>query len=214
MNFNKILDDLIDLQTKYSRTKIATISIDRYDDFSQNKLGKGKANDLELSYFEDLPKRVSLRENVGDLPILATYLYPFLQNKKKINLGKTLIILAIHDIGETITGDVLSYNKKSHHEEKENAEAMNILHPDLLPNYIEGNELKSYDSKFAKSVDKLAPMLYSLSLPAEFMVRHYEVYGITLSDVINSKGKHFEWDKNLKKIFNTVIDRYTKRGIK
>lgn len=53
--------------------------------------------------FDDEIVRETLSEYVGSLPIIATYIHPFLDHK--VDLGKVLIILAIHDIGELRTGD-------------------------------------------------------------------------------------------------------------
>jgi len=40
--------------------------------------------------------------HVGHLPVIASYLHQFCEHKDSIDLGRTLMMLAIHDIGETI----------------------------------------------------------------------------------------------------------------
>ena len=66
-------------------------------------------------------------EHVGCLPIIATFLHPYLD--KPVDLGKVLTILAIHDIGEIKLGDELTFTKKSDQENIEFTTGLGLLHP-------------------------------------------------------------------------------------
>ena len=60
--------------------------------------------------FNDEMIRESLLEHVGCLPIIACFLHPYLD--KKVDLGRVLIMLTVHDIGEIETGDEMTFTKK------------------------------------------------------------------------------------------------------
>lgn len=60
---------------------------------------------------EDKLVRETLIEHVAILPILATALYPYI-NDSEVDLGEALIMLAIHDIGELVVGDENVFTKQ------------------------------------------------------------------------------------------------------
>lgn len=54
--------------------------------------------DNYLYHPEDSLVRETLLAHVGSLPVLATVLYPYI-NDSEVDLGEALTMLAIHDIG-------------------------------------------------------------------------------------------------------------------
>ena len=141
----KLIQDLLNLQNKYARTPRAIVTGERL----QALLSRGNNIDVE-----DLSVREPLIEHVGRLPIIATYLYPHLEHKAEVNLGRTLTMISIHDIGETVTGDIMTYKKNDKDTEEENEIARKLISPELLPFFNEFELRESYDAKFAKSVHK------------------------------------------------------------
>ena len=61
---------------------------------------------------EDILVRESLMEHVGSLPMVATAFFPFIKDEG-VDLGDSLIMLAIHDIWELVTGDEMTFTKKA-----------------------------------------------------------------------------------------------------
>jgi 5'-deoxynucleotidase YfbR-like HD superfamily hydrolase len=67
-------------------------------------------------------------EHVGELPVVAVALYPYLDDPE-VDLGTALTMLAIHDIGEVVVGDVNTYIKLPEQVTREATAALSILHP-------------------------------------------------------------------------------------
>lgn len=119
--------------------------------------------------------REPLIEHVGSLPIVATTLYPYIKNPK-VNLGKALIMLAIHDIGELIVHDEITFTKNAGNPDEEEKQALKIL-PDLYHGlYLEMENRTSDTARFAKAVDKITPDIIDLMTPAEITIIRYEKF--------------------------------------
>jgi hypothetical protein len=103
---------------------------------------------------DDAIIRETLLEHVGTTPIVATILYPHI-NDPEVDLGMALRMLAVHDIGELVVGDEIVF-KKSHDKKTEQAAALNLLDPIYHGIYLEAESLGSKTAKFAKSVDKIS----------------------------------------------------------
>jgi len=110
--------------------------------------------------FDDEIVRETLAEHVGSLPIIAAYLHPYLS--EKVDLGKVLIMLSIHDIGELKTGDVLTFVKPIEETEEEKLAAFELLHPSYHSLYEEMELGEINEAKFAKAIDKIAPDLLDI----------------------------------------------------
>jgi 5'-deoxynucleotidase YfbR-like HD superfamily hydrolase len=193
-----ILEKLINLQKSYSRTPRTSVTLERYTNFTK-LVGKQK---LDLK--EPL-LREPLIEHVGHLPVIASYLYPFVSQRKKIDLGRVLLMLSIHDIGETKTGDVFS-----HHKTKKQARDEYAIARELTPEYLrntldEFEERKTHDAKFAKAVDSIAPILTDLLLDPKVMLKRFKVYSLNSAIAEKGKRQHFSWDKFLNKLFDTLM---------
>lgn len=189
-----LVDDLLKLTEGYSNVYRKTIV-------------KTKVKcDLDETNFEKIDHRESLLEHVGHLPILATYLHPHIENSEKVDLGRSLSMLAIHDIAEIELGDLLTFEKTKLDAEKEYELAQKLVHASQLNLLKEYEEFKTYDAKFAKSIDKLSALIMSLPLGISELHR-WKYYNFTLEQVITDKTKVFEWDKT----FVEIMKEYVKR---
>lgn len=106
-----IVDNLIALQRAYSFTFRVLITEERYR--------LVESGSLQEYTFESESLREPLIEHVGHLPIIASYLHPYIAHEDEVDLGRVLIMLSIHDIGETVVGDMLTYSKTDSHAEQE-----------------------------------------------------------------------------------------------
>lgn len=103
-NVKEVLDQIIFLYKGYSEEYRA----------STQPFHLEKVKSLVAGYtynHNDMLIREPLIEHVGCLPIVATTVYPHINNKN-VDLGRALIMLAIHDIGELVTGDEITFTKK------------------------------------------------------------------------------------------------------
>lgn len=219
-----IIEELLKLQIRYSYTKRANVPLERYLSFyntnpnislkeyliSKTLLEKSRNKNNKFDFMAEY-NREPLIEHVGHLPIVASFIYPHLEHMQDVDLGKVLIMLSIHDIGETETGDIVTYNKKVSQYKTEYDIAINILDSYYLSYYKELVSSETLSAKFAKSIDVLVPMLHSLSLPPKAMIESYKIYGLSTKDVIRKKKENFEWDKILKNIFEIIIEEYWRR---
>lgn len=200
MDSKKILTDLIELQKKYSTTYRAITTEERYHNLVDSGLIKQYSYDSEFI-------REPLIEHVGHLPIIASYLYPNLENKDKIDLGRSLIMLSIHDFGETEVGDQITY-QKSEQAVMNELEVVKKRLPEVLFSFFEEFEKQeTMDAKFAKAVDTLAPELHELALPLVTKER-FKHFGFNTDKIIQKKEGYFSWDKTLKNLFQSVIKEY------
>lgn len=136
---------------------------------------------------EDKLIRETLLEHVGSLPVLATALYPYI-NDEEVHLGDALTMLAIHDIGELVIGDENVFTKNNDRKQAEHKAARSLLHPYYHKIYEDAENKTSKSAKFAKSIDKIAPDIIDYLTPA---------------DITKQRLKHFanfEPDKILEKI--------------
>ncbi|BCX13981.1 MAG: hypothetical protein KatS3mg085_513 [Candidatus Dojkabacteria bacterium] len=153
-------------------------------------------------------------EHVGHLPIIATKIYPFLDDSS-VDIGKTLTMLAIHDIGELVTGDTFTYLKSDDDSQEEYEHALKLLDPVYHPFYEDVENQKSNSGKFAKSIDKMAPDLWELSLePKESITRYQNKLGIKPKEIISlkkkSKMKYMEWNPFLSEFYEFILQNLEK----
>ncbi|MFA6227383.1 MAG: HD domain-containing protein [Candidatus Paceibacterota bacterium] len=195
-----IVKGLLKLQKDYANTYRSIVTEERYNNIISPGL-------LKKYNYDSQEIREPLIEHVGHLPIIASYLHQFIENKDKVNLGRVLIILSIHDIGETKVGDVLTYIKSESHERLEDKFAKETL-PDYLYNYFtEYSEEKTLDAKFAKAVDSIAPLLHELQIPKVTLGR-FKYHGFGIDNIIAKKKGYFQWDAVLSDIFGHIIEEF------
>lgn len=134
--------------------------------------------------------RETLMEHVGSLPVLAMALYPYIQDDKVV-LGDSLAMLAIHDIGELLTGDEMTFTKAATAAEPEREAALKLLDP-LYHNLYHDVEAKaSQSAKFAKSIDKITPDIFDYLTPADITIRRYKHFvGVEKNEIIDLIVKH------------------------
>lgn len=195
----QIIVDFLELQKNYQFTRRAMMTKERFFDIALKDKNRG----LDIT---DETLKEPLIEHIGHLPILATYLHEHCEHASKIDLGRALIMLAIHDIGETKIGDVFTFTKTQLNEQDELAEARKILSPTLIPYLEEYEENKTFDAKFAKSIDRLAPLLHGMDLIGYIYTRFIE-YGGTQEKLISKHRPLLLWDTTLLQIFDLCLEQ-------
>jgi len=166
--YKETLDRIIFLYKGYSREYRA----------STQPFHLEKAKSLIKNYkykVDDLLVREPLIEHSGSLPIVATTIYPNI-NDKNVDLGRALIMLAIHDIGELVSGDEITFTKNGNKTKDEKKEALNLLPKSFHSIYIEMEERQSDTARFAKAVDKMTPDIVDLMTPAEVTIERYKKF--------------------------------------
>jgi len=134
--------------------------------------------------------RESLMEHVGSLPMLAAAFYPHLKDSE-VDLGKSLTMLAIHDIGELIEGDQNTFLREDDGEKEEIA-AKKLLSPIYHDIYNDVEMQGSKSAKFAKSIDKIAPDIIDYLVPAEVTLWRFEHFNnlTTVEGIVQLVIKH------------------------
>jgi len=138
-------------------------------------------------------------------------LYQFVEKKRDIDLGKALTMLAIHDIGETEAGDVISYSKTKELERSELEFSKQLIPKELIGYFNEFQENHTFSAKFANTVDNIAPLLHDLVLP-EITIERFNFFSFDTDKIVDKKRTFFEWDSVLIKIFDYIIAEYRKIG--
>ena len=159
--------------------------------------------------------RESLIEHIGSLPMLGTALYPYIDDAE-VDLGQALIMLAIHDIGELITGDQMVFTKKADANIAEREAALSLLDPQYHDIYDDVDSKGSKSAKFAKAIDKLNPDIIDYLMPPEITKWHYKYYvGIEPSQIIETIEKHKRpymlWNPFLTKFHIHLLKRLDKK---
>ena len=197
---SKVLEDLISLQRSYALTFRAMTTEERHKNIVQSGLIKDYNYDSNFL-------REPLLEHVGHLPIIASFLHGKLEHKDEIDLGHVLIMLSIHDFGETVVGDVLTYKKNSDHEKAEYEAVKNGLPKYLFEYFKEFEDRETIEAKFAKAVDALAPELHELAMP-QVTIERFAHFDFNTDKILAKKEKYYEFDKFLKELFKHVIVLY------
>jgi hypothetical protein len=201
-NIKNVIDSLINLHNSYSNTFRAIVTKERYDALVKSNVVKGLDYDSPLI-------REPLIEHVGHTSLVASYLHRYIEHSKEVNLGRALIMLSIHDIGETVVGDIMIYKKTKKDEDLELEQARKLL-PDYLYEYFKEMEARdTLDGKFAKSIDSIAPLIHEVLMPNVTLER-FKKYHFGIDDIITKYKKNFEWDVFLKESFNYLIELYRK----
>lgn len=190
-----ILDDLLKLQAAYQKIFRVDVTADRYE--------RHGGKDVSIL---DEAIREPLIEHIGHLPIITAFLHQHLTNSAKVELGHTLAILAVHDIGETVLGDIFTFQKVDSNTDDELAAAKKILPTAQFALVEEYEAQQSLEAKFAKCLDKIAPKLHHIAHPetAKALFEHYQFN----ADLIETKQLAlFDWDANLQEFFKEIVVR-------
>lgn len=199
-DMHTLVTDFLELQRNYQFTRRALMTKERFRDIAKCDPVVG----LDITR-DDLKE--PLIEHVGHLPILATFLHEHTEHKEKINLGRSLIMLAIHDIGETKLGDVFAYTKTNKEESDEVNMARSMLSPELLPYFDEYEANETFDAKFAKAIDIIAPNVHEVDL-ISITTERFRKFGGTLELVIQKKRMYVAWDRVLAEFFDICIKNF------
>lgn len=179
----KLLTEIEFLFEKYSQELRATTQ--------PYHLEKVKQNIKAYKYHpDDVLVREPLIEHVGSLPMIATAIFPFI-NDDDVDLGKALTMLAIHDIGELITGDEITFTKKASSKDPEYEAAISLLHPSYHDAYDDVETQGSKSAKFAKAIDKITPDIMDYLTPADITIWRFKHFvGIEADEIIPMMIKH------------------------
>jgi len=170
--------------------------------------------DYEYHPDDDLV-RETLIEHVGSLPMLATALYPYI-NDPEVDLGQSLIMMAIHDIGELITGDEMVFTKKADSHVAEREAALKLLDPMYHDIYMDAETKTSKSAKFAKSIDKINPDIIDYLMPPEITKWRYKAYvGIEpdqiIETIVKHKRPHMLWNPFMTEFHIFLLERLDKK---
>jgi len=198
-NISKIVDGLLKTPKKLFQHPRSIVTHDRNKNIIESGILKGYNYDSEVI-------REPLIEHVGHLPIIACYLHQFIEHKNQVDLGQTLIILSVHDIGETEVGDMITYSKTESHEKSEEKAAKKLLPGYLLKYFEEYKKLETSEGKFAKCVDALAPILHELTLP-KITAERFKYHNFSVDKIVEKKKEYFKWDEVLSGVFDYVIEK-------
>ena len=158
----------------------------------------------------DVLVRETLMEHVGSTPVVATTLYPYIKDQE-VNLGDSLTMLAIHDIGELVTGDEITFTKKAE-KELEYQAAIKLLDPCYHKIYDDAETKNSKSAKFAKSIDKITPDIFDYLTPAHITIERFKHFvGIEPDQIVDTivkhKRPHMLWNPFMKEFHIYLIDQ-------
>lgn len=160
---------------------------------------------------EDMIVRESLLEHIGSLPMVAVAFYPLLDNKN-VDLGQTLTMLAIHDIGELVTGDEMIFTKKVSRKRPEHEAAIKLLHASYHKVYEEVESQASPSAKFAKAIDKITPDILDYLTPAGITIQRYKHFvGVGPDGIVDLILKHKRpymlWNPFMTEFHKLLLDK-------
>jgi HD domain len=171
---------------------------------------QAKFNNYEY-HPDDEIVRETLMEHVGSTPVIATALYPYI-NDDEVSLGDSLTMLAIHDIGELITGDEITFTKKASSKDPEYEAAIRLLHPVYHEIYDDAETKTSKSAKFAKAIDKITPDIIDYLTPVDVTVWRYKHFvGIEPEQIIDvivkHKRPHMLWNPFMTEFHEHLIEQ-------
>jgi len=160
---------------------------------------------------DDILVREPLMEHIGSLPMVATAMYPYI-NDPEVDLGKTLTMLAIHDIGELITGDEMTFTKDKSKKDPEAEAALSLLDPHYHSFYHDVENQSSPSAKFAKAVDKITPDIFDYLTPVDITIRRFKHFVGTDTDKIidlylTYKRPYMQWNPFMNEFHTLLIDK-------
>lgn len=209
MDLKQFLDYLEFLFERYSRTyRIAT----------QPYIWQ-TAHELFPDYAyhpDDNLVRENLMEHVGSLPVMATAFYPHIDDEA-VDLGDSLVMLAIHDIGELVTGDEMTFTKKSDAGGAEHLAAIKLLNPLYHTVYKDAESKISKSAKFAKAIDKITPDIIDYLTPKELTLWRYKHYTGAenpediIKLIIEHKRPYMTWNNFMAKFHEFLLAELTKK---
>lgn len=164
---------------------------------------------------DDAVVREPLLEHVGSLPVVATAFYPQIDDTE-VDLGRALVMLAVHDIGEVVTGDVISFAKRGLESEAEQKAALKLLDPMYHELYLDAEAKGSVTAKFAKAVDKITPDIFDYLTPAEITIPRLKAHaGVEADEIVDLIVKHKRpymlWNPFMTEFHELLCERLAKK---
>lgn len=200
----ELLDHIIFLYAGYSNEHRATTQ--------PFHLERAKSNVSGYVYeVEDLIVREPLIEHSGSLPIVAAAVYPYI-NAPAVNLGEALTMLAIHDIGELIVGDEMTFTKAAESAVDEQAQALKLLPSSLHKAYLDIELQRTETARFAKAIDKITPDIIDIMTPADVTIKRLHHYvGIEPHEIVpmikDFKHPYMVWNEFMTDLHLEILDR-------
>lgn len=203
-NYKKILDHLVYLYKGYATEFRATTQPFRW------KTIKSVFPNQEY-YPKDILYRETLIEHSGVLPVMATAIFPYINNPH-IDLGKALIMLAIHDIGELIVGDEIVFAKQTGSADEEEKEALKLLPESFHSIYLDMERQISDTGKFAKAIDQIVPDIIDMITPPELTIMRYKTFvkkepHEIIPMIIAHKRQYVQWNEFLTNLHREIMKR-------
>lgn len=125
-------------------------------------------NVTRRNFNADDVRRENTAEHSWQVVVFAQILFPYARNQEKIDLGKVLKMLSIHDVVEIDAGDTFFYDEKANEGkfERELASAKRIfgilqepLSTEFLNLWLEFEEGVTPEAIFANAVDRMIPFV-------------------------------------------------------
>ena len=168
----------------------------------------------------------SVAEHIYGTQMLAIAIYSEYEEYKDLDIMKIILMLAIHELGETIIGDLTQFQISK--EEKQKLEHQAVKN--ILKNLLKGEEINNLFIEFDEHITKESKFAYMCDkLECDIQSKLYEEY-VDLKDQSNNKTinnkevqellkessfstmwlkfgqKKYNYDKNFMKISNYVIE--------
>jgi putative hydrolase of HD superfamily len=167
----------------------------------------------------DSSRQENSAEHTWHMAVAAMLLYEY-SNKKDIDLCKVFKMILIHDIVEIDAGDVFAYDDEKYSDkmvkEKQAAKRIFGLMPEeqskvFMDIWIEYEEGKSEEAKFAQALDSFMPILHNYQTKG----MQWQKHNITSDRVLAKnkrieKGSNFLWDYIVSIVQDSVLKGYLK----
>lgn len=206
----KLLSEIIKAQLDYAKIFRKTLSLARYNlAISQKILAE---DDL----FNEIVCESDL-EHIGHLPLLATLIHPYLENREKVDLPKVLLYLALHETPERIVGDLLHQDKTKEYNNNELKAAKKILsgpYQHYYELYEDFHFLKNINAVFAFSIDRISPFIYYEVQSPKTRIPRWGKMGITIEKARSSNAQYMEWDSTMKGLYEELLSSTTEQDKK
>lgn len=178
------------------------------------KIVKDKIMDYSYQPDDELV-RETLMEHVGSVPVIATALFPYLEDAE-VNIGDSLTMLAIHDIGELITGDEITFTKKTSSKDPEYKAALKLLNPIYHKVYSDAETKTSKSAKFAKAIDKITPDIMDYLTPPDITVWRYKHFvdiepEQIIDMIVQHKRPYMLWNPFMTKFHIYLIEQLRRK---
>jgi len=123
-------------------------------------------NVIRRNFNQDNSRRENTAEHSWQVIVFAQILFPYARNKEKIDLGRVIKMLSIHDVVEIDAGDTFFYDEKANEGkfERELASAERIfgilaepMKSEFMNLWLEFEVGETETAIFASAVDRMIP---------------------------------------------------------